>query len=82
MAGYTDNDDRLDGAAQIAVLRLIAARSAAAGPAAAAALSCTGPAARQLRLDRLIPDALGDKQATWTGQERQQIAALAHPAAA
>lgn len=79
MNGYPDDDRLFDTEGQENVLRLVAARSSTAGAAAATALRSTSAAARQLRLDRLLPAALGDESAKWTSAERQMLSAQLAP---
>lgn len=69
----TDRAD-YDEAEQEAVLSLIGARSEVVGGQAMSALRVPDPAARQLRMDKIVPQALGDASAEWTQSERARIA--------
>jgi hypothetical protein len=66
-------NDHFDVQEQTAVLRLLASRSPAVSGDAARALGTTSSAARQLRIDRLVPGALDDAEAGWTLQERERL---------
>jgi hypothetical protein len=71
MTSYDENAD-YDRGGQEAALRLIMARCPRLASPAAYALRAAGAAARQARLDRLIPQALADAD-IWTAGERQQL---------
>jgi hypothetical protein len=72
MNSYDETAD-YDRDGQEAALRLIIGRCPRLASQAAYAMRVTGDAARQARLDRLIPQALADA-AAWTAEERQQLA--------
>jgi hypothetical protein len=63
-----------DAEAQAEALHLLAARSPRVATQAAHALNSTSDAARQVRLDKLVPPALGDRDAGWTKEERALLA--------
>lgn len=66
-------DATYDRALQERALRIIIERSADQASAAAHALQVDGDAARQMRLDRIIPQALRERDA-FTEDERKVLA--------
>lgn len=66
-------DDEFDLNEQTEVLRLLASRSPRASGEAARALRATSGAGRQLRIDRLVPIALGDHDADFSTEERSRL---------
>lgn len=73
MTAYGPDGD-YDPTLQEATLRLIIRRCGQLAGEAAVALRVPAPAARQARLDRLIPRALSDPEAAWTKEEREELA--------
>jgi hypothetical protein len=79
MSGYGE-DGSYDLDVQAAVLRLIMARCPGLASEASTALRVPGGAARQMRLDRLIPRALAD-EAAWSAEDRELMAGVMYDAA-
>lgn len=74
MSAYMTDED-FDVEEQIAVLRLLASRSPVVSAEAAKSFCATAGAARQVRIDRLVPAALADADAEWNFDERQRLVA-------
>ena len=70
---YVNDDSLFDRSSQLAVIQMIVAGSPKMATEAAKGLGSPNGAGRQLRIDLVVPRALADPAATWTGEQRQQL---------